>query len=174
MTVTQDDTTQDSTTQAPAAEAPGIRYERDADGVVTLTIDQSGPVNVMDAGFRADLTATVTRLEAERESIRGVVLTSAKKTFFAGADLRELVQVTKADTEDLARGVELVKSGQRRLERLGRPVVAAVNGSALGGGLELALACHHRVVLDRARRRDHHVRSAIIAREVSAKPLAIE
>ncbi|MGH3417217.1 MAG: enoyl-CoA hydratase-related protein, partial [Actinocrinis sp.] len=128
----------------------GIRYERDADGVVTLTIDQAGSVNVMDAGFRAALGAAVDRLEAERASIAGVVITSAKKTFFAGGDLRELGTVTPAHVAPFAAGIELVKSYLRRLERLGRPVVAAVNGSALGGGLEIALACHHRVVLDRA------------------------
>ncbi len=130
--------------------AEGIRYERDADGVVTLTIDQAGAVNVMDAGFRAALGASVDRLEAERESIAGVVVTSAKKTFFAGGDLRELIRVTPADAAPFAAGVELIKTQLRRLERLGRPVAAAVNGSALGGGLEIALACHHRVVLDRA------------------------
>ncbi|HEU5428908.1 MAG TPA: 3-hydroxyacyl-CoA dehydrogenase NAD-binding domain-containing protein [Actinocrinis sp.] len=127
----------------------GIRYSRDAEDIVTLTIDQDGPVNVMGAGFRADFGTVVQRLEAERDSIRGVIVTSAKKTFFAGADLRELVRITKADAAAFAREVESVKSLQRRLERLGRPVVAAVNGSALGGGLEIALACHHRVVLDR-------------------------
>ncbi|WP_349261547.1 3-hydroxyacyl-CoA dehydrogenase NAD-binding domain-containing protein [Actinocrinis sp.] len=126
-----------------------MRYSRDADGVVTLTIDQDGPVNVMSGDFRVALGAAVDRLEAERDSIRGVVVTSAKKSFFAGADLRELVRVTKADAGEFARQVELVKSHLRRLERLGRPVAAAVNGSALGGGLEIALACHHRVVLDR-------------------------
>ena len=127
----------------------GIRYARDADGIVTLTLDQAGPVNVMDAGFRADFAAAVARLEAEREQLRGVVVTSAKKTFFAGADLRELLRVTRDDADEFARGVESVKNSERRLERLGRPVVAAVNGAALGGGLEIALACHHRVVLDR-------------------------
>jgi 3-hydroxyacyl-CoA dehydrogenase/enoyl-CoA hydratase/3-hydroxybutyryl-CoA epimerase len=132
-----------------SAATSGIRYALDAEGVVTLTLDQAGPVNVMNAGFRADLTATVARLEAEREQIRGVVVTSAKKTFFAGGDLRELVQVTKADADEFIRGMNLIKSGLRRLERLGRPVAAAINGSALGGGLEIALACHHRVVLDR-------------------------
>ncbi|WP_349260004.1 3-hydroxyacyl-CoA dehydrogenase NAD-binding domain-containing protein [Actinocrinis sp.] len=132
-----------------AQEAAGIRYSRDAEDIVTLTIDQDGPVNVMSAAFRADFATVVGRLEAERDSIRGVIVTSAKKTFFAGADLRELVRVTKADAGEFAREVEVVKSLQRRLERLGRPVAAAVNGSALGGGLEIALACHHRVVLDR-------------------------
>jgi 3-hydroxyacyl-CoA dehydrogenase/enoyl-CoA hydratase/3-hydroxybutyryl-CoA epimerase len=133
----------------PADRESGIRYELDRDGIVTLTIDQAGQVNVMDAAFRADFAAAVTRLEAERDSIRGVIVTSAKKTFFAGGDLRELVRVTRADAEEFARGVEQVKLCERRLEKLGRPVAAAVNGSALGGGLEIALSCHHRVVLDR-------------------------
>ncbi len=158
MTVTQDAVNSDpgavnsdkgTVDQDAAGAHPGIRLERDADGVVTLTIDQDGPVNTMNAAFRASLGAAVDRLEAERESIRGVVVTSAKKSFFAGADLRELIRVTKNDAEALSRGVELVKSHLRRLEQLGRPVAAAVNGSALGGGLEVALACHHRVVLDR-------------------------
>jgi 3-hydroxyacyl-CoA dehydrogenase/enoyl-CoA hydratase/3-hydroxybutyryl-CoA epimerase len=126
-----------------------IRYERDADGVVTLTIDQPGPVNVLNARFRADLAAAVGRLEAERESIRGVVLASAKKSFFAGADLNELVQVRPQQIGEFADAVEALKADLRRIEKLGRPVAAAVNGSALGGGLELALACHHRVVVDR-------------------------
>ncbi|HEU5334109.1 MAG TPA: 3-hydroxyacyl-CoA dehydrogenase NAD-binding domain-containing protein [Actinocrinis sp.] len=126
-----------------------IRYEADADGIVTLTMDQPGPVNVMNAEFRAALAATVARLEAERDAIRGVVVTSAKKSFFAGADLNELVAVTRAQLEPFADAVAALKADLRRLERLGRPVVAAVGGSALGGGLEIALACHHRVVLDR-------------------------
>ena len=151
MTVSQNTETQGGgADQGGAGSAEvGIRYSRDADGVVTLTIDQDGPVNVMSGDFRVALGAAVDRLEAERDSIRGVVVTSAKKSFFAGADLRELVRVTKADAGEFARQVELVKSHLRRLERLGRPVAAAVNGSALGGGLEIALACHHRVVLDR-------------------------
>ncbi|HZU54445.1 MAG TPA: 3-hydroxyacyl-CoA dehydrogenase NAD-binding domain-containing protein [Actinocrinis sp.] len=152
-TETQDDAERNEANSAAdgeiAQEAAGIRYSRDAEDIVTLTIDQDGPVNVMSAAFRADFATVVGRLEAERDSIRGVIVTSAKKTFFAGADLRELVRVTKADAGEFAREVEVVKSLQRRLERLGRPVAAAVNGSALGGGLEIALACHHRVVLDR-------------------------
>jgi 3-hydroxyacyl-CoA dehydrogenase/enoyl-CoA hydratase/3-hydroxybutyryl-CoA epimerase len=127
----------------------GIRYVRDGEGIVTLVIDQDGPVNTMNAGFRSAFAAALDKLEAQRDSISGVVVTSAKRTFFAGADLRELAQVTKADSERFARELELVKTCERRLERLGRPVAAAVNGSALGGGLEIALACHHRVVLDR-------------------------
>ena len=71
-----------------------IRYEMDADGVVTLLLDAPDqPVNTMNAAFQADLTASVDRLEADRERIRGVIVTSAKRTFFAGGDLRTLMAV---------------------------------------------------------------------------------
>ncbi|WP_020577856.1 3-hydroxyacyl-CoA dehydrogenase NAD-binding domain-containing protein [Actinopolymorpha alba] len=126
-----------------------VRYDRDADGVVTLTLDQPGQAaNVMNAEYVSAMGAAVDRLERERDEIRGVVLTSAKSTFFAGGDLELLSRVTADNLEEFAGFLTQAKGQLRRLERLGRPVVAAINGSALGGGLEIALACHHRVVLD--------------------------
>ncbi|GAB1644498.1 3-hydroxyacyl-CoA dehydrogenase NAD-binding domain-containing protein [Krasilnikovia sp. MM14-A1259] len=125
-----------------------IRYERDGDGIVTLTIDLPGPANVMNADYRAAMAATVTRLETERDTVTGVVITSGKKSFFAGGDLTELVAVTDDNAGEFAAELAVVKDQLRRLERLGRPVVAAINGSALGGGFEIALACHHRICLD--------------------------
>ncbi|KOX08031.1 3-hydroxyacyl-CoA dehydrogenase [Micromonospora sp. NRRL B-16802] len=125
-----------------------IRWERD-DDVVLLTLDHPGrSANVMNSEFGASLTATVDRLEAERDHIAGVIITSAKKTFFAGGDLDALLRLTPADAEASEAETRLLKDTVRRLETLGRPVVAAINGSALGGGLELALGCHHRIVLD--------------------------
>ena len=129
-----------------------IRWDADADGIVTLTLDDpSQRANTMNAAFQQSLGAVVDRLEAERDSITGVVVTSAKSTFFAGGDLRLLSQVTRADADEFSAGVEAMKTRLRRLETLGKPVVAALNGSALGGGLEIALATHHRVAIDDGR-----------------------
>ncbi|MHB8490673.1 MAG: 3-hydroxyacyl-CoA dehydrogenase NAD-binding domain-containing protein [Solirubrobacteraceae bacterium] len=126
-----------------------IRYERDADGIVLLTLDdQSQSANTVNAAHIASMEATVTRLEAEREQIKGVIITSAKKTFFAGADLNDLRAIRREQAAELAAAVRTVKAQLRRLETLGRPVVAAINGTALGGGLEIALAAHHRVMID--------------------------
>ncbi|MFG2040226.1 3-hydroxyacyl-CoA dehydrogenase NAD-binding domain-containing protein [Dactylosporangium sp. NPDC048998] len=129
-----------------------IRYERGEDGVVLLTMDDPArPANTMNAAFTEALAATVDRLYAEKDDITGVILTSAKKTFFAGGDLDLLGGIGPDEAAALMRSTTFMKDLLRRLETLGRPVVAAINGSALGGGLELALACHHRIVADDAR-----------------------
>ncbi len=126
-----------------------IRWDADADGVVTLTLDDPGrSANTMNERYVASMSETLDRLEAERDSITGVILTSAKKTFFAGADLNTVRDVTPESAREFAAYIALVKGQLRRLEKLGKPVVAAINGTALGGGLELALACHHRIALD--------------------------
>src|SRR5215213_10111014 len=126
-----------------------IRWEQDADGVVTLTLDDpSSSANTMNDAYVASMGETVDRLEREKESVRGVVLTSAKKTFFAGGNLGSLIQATPDTRDDVLAQVTLIKRQLRRLETLGLPVAAAINGTALGGGLEIALAAHHRVVLD--------------------------
>ncbi|MFF4702679.1 3-hydroxyacyl-CoA dehydrogenase NAD-binding domain-containing protein [Streptomyces sp. NPDC001288] len=130
-------------------ESTTIRWEKDDTGVVTLVLDDPNQsANTMNAAFVESLAAVADRLEAEQDSIRGIVLTSAKKTFFAGGDLRDLIRVTPETAQDLFDGGLAVKRNLRRIEILGKPVVAAINGAALGGGFELALACHHRVALD--------------------------
>jgi 3-hydroxyacyl-CoA dehydrogenase/enoyl-CoA hydratase/3-hydroxybutyryl-CoA epimerase len=126
-----------------------IRWDQDANGVVTLTLDDPAQrANTMTDAYRASMHAAVERLYAEKDSITGVIITSAKDTFFAGGDLKLLSQVTDANAAEFAAGVTTVKADLRRLELLGKPVVAALNGAALGGGLEIALACHHRIALD--------------------------
>lgn len=126
-----------------------IRWEQDGDGVVILTLDDpSQSANTMNEAYKASMRATVERLEAEKDSITGVVITSAKKTFFAGGDLNDLKQARKEDAAEVAQMVRELKADLRKLETLGKPVVAAINGAALGGGLEIALATHHRVIVD--------------------------
>jgi 3-hydroxyacyl-CoA dehydrogenase/enoyl-CoA hydratase/3-hydroxybutyryl-CoA epimerase len=131
------------------SESSTIRWDKDDDGVVILTLDDPNQsANTMNAAYAASIKATVDRLEAERDEITGVIITSAKKTFFAGGDLNDLKAATKEHSDEIAAFVHDGKAVLRRLETLGKPVVAAINGSALGGGLEIALACHHRIVVD--------------------------
>ncbi|MGH2915110.1 MAG: 3-hydroxyacyl-CoA dehydrogenase NAD-binding domain-containing protein [Solirubrobacteraceae bacterium] len=126
-----------------------IRWQRGDDGIVVLTLDDpSQSANTMNAAYLESMRATLDRLEAQRDQITGVIITSAKKTFFAGGDLRDLRTATPASSEQVAEFVRENKSLLRRLETLRKPVVAAINGAALGGGLEICLACHHRVLLD--------------------------
>lgn len=121
-----------------------MHYDKDADGIVTLTMDMSGPVNAMNDEFRRDFGAAVDKLNAE-SGLTGVVIASAKKVFFAGGDLNDLVAITPDRIEDFMRGIAVIKSQLRSLEKLPVPVVAAINGAALGGGFEICLACNHRV-----------------------------
>ncbi|MFV0126789.1 3-hydroxyacyl-CoA dehydrogenase NAD-binding domain-containing protein [Streptomyces sp. HMX112] len=126
-----------------------IRWEQDETGVVTLVLDDPHQsANTMNQGFRESLAAIADRAETERESIRGIIVTSAKKTFFAGGDLKDMIKAGPADAEQVFEAGLAIKRSLRRIETLGKPVVAAINGAALGGGYEIALACHHRVALD--------------------------
>ncbi|WP_109208985.1 MULTISPECIES: 3-hydroxyacyl-CoA dehydrogenase NAD-binding domain-containing protein [Microbacterium] len=127
----------------------GYAWEQDADGDVVITLDDpDSTVNTMNPHFVAALKATADRLEAERESIRGVILVSAKKSWFAGGDLNLLRAADPAKAAEETAHIDAVKADMRRLEVLGKPVVAAMNGTALGGGLEVALAAHHRIAAD--------------------------
>ncbi|MEU9603502.1 3-hydroxyacyl-CoA dehydrogenase NAD-binding domain-containing protein [Streptomyces sp. NPDC048057] len=137
------------TTTTDATTHPAIRWERDDTGVITLVLDDpQQSANTMNAAFRASVTAIADRLEAERDTVRGIVITSAKKTFFAGGDLKDMIEIGPAQAQQAFDAGMEVKRALRRIETLGKPVVAAVNGAALGGGYEIALACHHRIALD--------------------------
>ncbi|ABL84059.1 MULTISPECIES: 3-hydroxyacyl-CoA dehydrogenase NAD-binding domain-containing protein [unclassified Nocardioides] len=126
-----------------------VRYEKDADGIVTLTLDDpTSSANTMNELYLESMAAAVQRLYDEVETVTGVVVASAKKTFFAGGNLKNMVRATKADADSVFAMGEAVKAGLRRLEQFPRPVVAAINGAALGGGFEICLATNHRIVVD--------------------------
>jgi 3-hydroxyacyl-CoA dehydrogenase / enoyl-CoA hydratase / 3-hydroxybutyryl-CoA epimerase len=126
-----------------------IQWDKDADGIVTLTLDDpTGSANVMNEHYAESMHNAVERLVAEKDSITGVVITSAKKTFFAGGDLKGMIQLGPENAGEAFDTIEAVKKDLRTLETFGKPVVAAINGAALGGGLEIALACHHRIAAD--------------------------
>lgn len=124
-----------------------FKYEKDADGIVTLTMDMPGPVNAMNQLYRDTMAAAVAQLEQE-PGLTGVVIASAKSTFFAGGDLNELLAFKPGDEADFSAKIEQTKGDLRRLERLPVPVVAAINGAALGGGFEIALSANHRIALN--------------------------
>jgi len=137
-------------------EQTAVRYEKDADGIVTLTLDDPNQsANTMNELYTSSMKAAVDRLHdehaADESSVTGVVIASAKKTFFAGGDLKGMVTTTPDDAAAVFAMAEGVKEPLRRLEKFPRPVVAAINGAALGGGYEITLACQHRIVVDDAK-----------------------
>ena len=124
-------------------------WEQDSDGVVVLTMDDpSAGANTMNEAFRTSMDETLDRLEKEKDSITGVVLTSGKKSFFGGGNLNNIQAIGPDEAETILEQVGNVKAQLRRLETFGKPVVAAMNGAALGGGYEIALACHYRILAD--------------------------
>ncbi|OAA22300.1 3-hydroxyacyl-CoA dehydrogenase / enoyl-CoA hydratase / 3-hydroxybutyryl-CoA epimerase [Frankia sp. EI5c] len=126
-----------------------IRYSHGADGIVTLTMDDpDAPVNTMNDNFMLGLREAVDRLEADRDKVVGVLLTSAKKSFFAGGDLNRLRAGSAERAAEETAYINAMKADMRRLEKLGKPVVALIGGTALGGGLEVALCAHHRIAAD--------------------------
>ncbi|MDO5770359.1 MAG: enoyl-CoA hydratase-related protein, partial [Psychrobacter sp.] len=142
--MTTDNVTQDSVTAINSL--ANFSAERDDAGIITVTIDQSDrKMNVIGDGFTQSFASLSDSFIAD-DTAKGLILTSGKDTFIVGADIDQLGHI---ETPEQAYNlVEDLKSSLRKLETCGKPVVAAMTGTTLGGGLEIALACHYRIAID--------------------------
>jgi 3-hydroxyacyl-CoA dehydrogenase/enoyl-CoA hydratase/3-hydroxybutyryl-CoA epimerase len=142
-----------------------FKLDTDSDGIALVTWDMPGKsMNVFDESVMAELDAIIDQTAADA-TVKGVVITSAKEFFCAGADInmleaiaRRYAEMVRAQGEDAAIAQLFNESRKlsqlfRKLETNGKPWVAAINGTALGGGLELCLSCHHRVASENAKTR---------------------
>src|SRR5215203_927809 len=140
--------------------AYNFKLDVDTDGIALVTWDMPGrSINVIDLAVIAELSAIVENIAGDA-AIKGAIITSGKEAFCAGADLtlletltRTFKEMAKSQGEEAAATVLFAESRKlsqlyRRIETCGKPFVAAINGTALGGGFELSLACHQRIAAD--------------------------
>ena len=119
------------------------------DGIAVITFDEEGsPVNTMCLQWQDDLDAVAAQVAKDKDAIRGIILASAKSTFFAGADLKGVMRMKPEDATRVFVEIERIKKNFRIIETLGKPVVSCLNGTALGGGWEVALVGHHRIAVN--------------------------
>ncbi|MBU6379605.1 MAG: enoyl-CoA hydratase/isomerase family protein [Gammaproteobacteria bacterium] len=128
-----------------------IRYELDGDVALWVLDNPQKSTNTIDQAFLDDLDACIQRLQSEAGT-RGAVITSAKSLFLAGADLNDLERndavMSRLPPGEMFEQVFSLSRLLRKLETCGKPVACAINGTAMGGGLEIALACHQRFIAD--------------------------
>ncbi|MBW1692563.1 MAG: enoyl-CoA hydratase/isomerase family protein [Deltaproteobacteria bacterium] len=123
-----------------------IRYKKDDKNIVVLSMDmENRSQNVINEALQDALKNVSARLFSD-DDLAGIIITSEKKDFVAGADIDKLFQAT--DPKEMLEWLEDFKAVLRKLETLGKPLVAAINGSALGGGYEITLACHYRIAVN--------------------------
>jgi len=136
-----------------------IQLDREADGIAIITVNRPDKLNALNAETVRELDAALRSARAD-DAIRALIVTGAgAKAFVAGADIAELARMGPLE------GVRISRAGQdtfRMLELMPKPVIGAINGFALGGGLELALACHIRLASSRAKFGLPEVRLGII------------
>jgi enoyl-CoA hydratase len=136
-----------------------ILFEKAADGIGTIAINRPEKRNALSAAVVAELDDAFARVQREKE-VRALIVTGAgEKAFIAGADIQELAQMQPAEAREMSLAGQRVL---RRLETMGKPSVAAINGFALGGGLELAMACTVRIAAEGARMGQPEVRLGLI------------
>jgi 3-hydroxyacyl-CoA dehydrogenase/enoyl-CoA hydratase/3-hydroxybutyryl-CoA epimerase len=134
-----------------------MSYQVDHDGIATLIWnDSEAPVNSMSQQA-VELLAKIVDEVISDDSVKGVILTSGKTDFVVGANLKEILTMKSGDWQQdagqLSAFIQRIHGVMRKMETAGKPFVAALNGTALGGGLELALACHHRIAASQAKAR---------------------
>jgi enoyl-CoA hydratase len=126
---------------------PRFRIDVDSTGIAVLVVDRAERLNAFDSSMVVEMSSALTRLNDD-EAVRVVILTGAgEKAFISGGDVAEMRDLEFADAD------RFVYAGQeltRQIERMGKAIIAAVNGYALGGGTEIALACDIRIASDRA------------------------
>ncbi len=121
----------------------------DGKGIATITFDEpNSPVNTMCLQWQDDMAALTDQVLQDKDAIQGILLTSAKSSFFAGADLKGAMRLTAGDAPRVYVEIERLKKNFRAIETLGKPVVSLLNGTALGGGWEVALVGHHRIAIN--------------------------
>ena len=116
--------------------------------IFTITINRPDKLNALNKQVMADLDAVFAEVETNNEIKAAIITGSGTKSFVAGADISEFIELSSAE------GMDLARAGQNiffKIENCSKPVVAAVNGFALGGGCELAMACHFRVASENAK-----------------------